>query len=77
LPKDFYQFRLNIFKSLAAMENNYSSMKEDFNAKRSLELHAIYENAITLAKLPGVSMPLTEMLYQLLQFLNEKNLSEK
>lgn len=48
-------------------------MKEDFNARRPLELHAIYENAISIAKRHR-TMPLTEMLYKQLQYLNEKNL---
>lgn len=74
LPDDFYQYRLNILKKIASMEKNYSSMKDDFNAKNPLELHAIYENAINVAKQHGAAMPLTEMLYQQLQYLNEKNL---
>lgn len=77
LPKDFYQFRLNVLQSFSDMEKNYSSMKEDFDAKRPLELHAIYENAISLAERNNFSMPLTEMLYQQLLYLNEENLSKK
>lgn len=74
LPIDFYQHRLNVLKSHALVKKNYSSMKEDFNAKRPLELHAIYENAIIIAELNGASMSLTKMLHQQLQYLNEKNL---
>ncbi len=75
LPDNFYQYRLNILKKIAGMEKNYSSMRDDFNARQPLELHAIYENALSLAKEYGAAMPLTEMLYQQLVYLNEKNLS--
>ena len=76
LPKDFFQYRLNIFKTFADMKPNYSSMKEDFNAKRPLELKAIYANAIIIAKQKGGSLPMTEMLYQQLLFLNERNIQQ-
>ena len=56
------------------MEKSNSSMKDDYDAKKPLELHAIYENAIKIAKENQVAMPLTEMLYQQLVYLNEKNL---
>ncbi len=65
---------MHVLESFLTMENNYSSMKEDFNARRPLELHAIYENALLIAKHNSVSMPLTAMLYQQLHYLNEKNL---
>lgn len=77
LPDDFFQYRLDVFKKLQKMENNYSSMKEDFNAKRPLELHAIYENALSLAKSQGIEMPLSEMLYRQLVFLNQMNLGKR
>jgi 2-dehydropantoate 2-reductase len=49
-------------------------MKDDFDAKRPLELTAIYENAINIAKKYNLSMPLTEMLYLQLIYLNTNNL---
>lgn len=49
-------------------------MKVDYDAEKPLELHAIYENAINIATQHKVSMPLTEMLYQKLLYLNSKNL---
>lgn len=70
MPKDFYQFRLNIFESFKTMTNSYPSMKVDFDAKRPLELHAIYENSINLAHCYQASMPLTQMLYQQLLYLS-------
>lgn len=51
-------------------------MKDDFDAKKPLELRAIYENPIRIAKENHVAMPLTEMLYQQLVYLNEKNLEK-
>ncbi len=64
LPPDFFQFRLKILKSFIGMEKSYPSMKEDFDAKRSMELNAIYENAINITKAHHYRIPLTEMLYQ-------------
>ena len=72
IPEDFYDFRLKIFDTLRKMENNNSSMKDDFDAGNKMELHAIYENALALAKKYGVSMPLTDMLYQQLLYLETK-----
>ena len=74
IPKDFYQFRLNIFEYQKTMPICNSSMKDDFDAKRPLELTAIYENAINIAKKYNLSMPLTEMLYLQLIYLNTNNL---
>lgn len=74
IPDNFYQFRLNKFEQFKTMEQSNSSMKDDFDAKKPLELHAIYENAINIAKENHVAMPLTEMLYYQLAYLNEKNL---
>lgn len=76
IADSFYQFRLGVLESFKDMPKNYSSMKVDFDAKKPLELHAIYENAINLAKQHRFSMPLTEMLYQQLQFLNKNNLDK-
>ena len=70
LPPDFFQFRLKILKSFIGFEKSYSSMKEDFDAKRPLELKTIYENAINIAKAHHYPMPLTEMLFQQLSYLS-------
>ncbi|MBS0351978.1 MAG: 2-dehydropantoate 2-reductase [Proteobacteria bacterium] len=77
LPKNFYESRINLLKSFLTVEKNYSSMKEDFNAHRPMELHAIYETAINMAKRYNHHMPLTEMLYQQLNYLENQNLSVK
>ncbi len=49
-------------------------MKEDFDAKRPLELQAIYENAIAIAEKNGCEMPLTKMLFLQLRYLDQQNL---
>ena len=46
-----------------------SSMRLDFLAGRPMELQMIFKNPIEAAKSVGVAMPKTEMLYQLLRFL--------
>lgn len=72
ISDDLYQSRLSGFEQLKSMEKHYPSMKDDFDAKKPLELRAIYENAIRIAKENHIAMPLTEMLYQQLVYLNEK-----
>ena len=74
LPKNIIEQRIEVFESFKKMNTSYPSMKGDFENKKLLELHAIYENVIQIAKQHHVSMPLTEMLYQELIYLNEKNL---
>lgn len=69
IPDDFYDFRMKAFEKMGKMEKNNFSMKDDYDAGNKLELHAIYENAINIAKKHGVSMPLTEMLYLQLLYL--------
>jgi 2-dehydropantoate 2-reductase len=73
LPPGFFQFRLKILKSFIGMEKSYPSMKEDFDARRPLELKAIYENTVNIAKAHHYQMPLTEMLFQQLCYLEDKN----
>lgn len=77
IPDDFYEFRLGVFESFKKMEENYSSMKGDFDAKKPLELHAIYENAINIARKHNAPMPLSEMLYQQLLYLDDKNMNSE
>ena len=73
IPNDFYQWRIDVLESFKEMPIQYS-IQEDFNAKRPLEIHAIYENAINIARYHNVPMPLTEMLCQQLFYLNAKNI---
>lgn len=64
IPEDFFEQRLNAFEQFKIMPTNYMSMKDDFDAHRPLELQAIYQNAISIAKKYNVTMPLTEKLYK-------------
>lgn len=50
IPEDFFEQRLSAFEQLKIMPTNYMSMKDDFDAHRPLELQAIYQNAINIAK---------------------------
>ena len=73
IPSDFLSVRIKIIEQLKSMEPSNFSMKDDFDQKKPLELHAIYENAIQIAKKHQVQMPLTEMLYYQLVYLDGKN----
>jgi 2-dehydropantoate 2-reductase len=55
------------------MKPYLTSMKLDYNAKRPLELEAIFGNPVRMANAAGVSLPRVEMLYRQLQFLDRKN----
>lgn len=69
ITDDFYAFRLKILEAHRNVPLTNSSMKDDFDAGRQLELQAIYANTLDIAKRHGVSMPLTEMLYLQLMYL--------
>lgn len=75
IPDDFYEFRMKAFDALRKFEKNNFSMKDDYDAGNKMELHAIYENAITIAKKHSITMPLTEMLYLQLQALEAKKIN--
>ncbi len=74
LPTDYYQRRLKIFEWFKTGEAFNSSMKDDYDRKQPLELLAIYENVLNIARKNQATMPLTAMLYQQLLFLNARNL---
>jgi len=74
IPEDFYEERVSQFESFKELEGSYPSTKVDFDAKRSLELRAIFENPVKIAHRYKASVPFMEMLYAELVFLNEKNL---
>src|SRR4029079_13590411 len=73
LPDDMYEFRLGIFDAMKKMERHNMSMKDDFDAKKPLELAAIYKNPLAIAKKHNVKMPLTEMIYHQLLYLDARN----
>jgi 2-dehydropantoate 2-reductase len=52
-----------------------TSMKIDFDVKRPMEVESIFGNPLTAAKKAGACVPLLEMLYRELKFLDEKNRS--
>lgn len=54
------------------MEPYDSSMRLDYLAKRPMELQAILKNPIDAAAAVGVAMPKTEMLYQMLRFMESR-----
>lgn len=71
-PSDFIEKRMINLQGNPEQALNFTSMKFDFDHKRKLELKAIYENPLKLAKEHGISMPLIEMLYEQLRFLTRK-----
>ncbi len=73
LPDDFYEFRLGIFEVMKKMERHNMSMKDDFDAKKPLELAAIYKNPLDISKKHNAAMPLTEMIYHQLLYLDARN----
>jgi len=74
LPDDFYEFRLSLLEAIIKMERHNISMKDDFDAKKPLELAAIYKNPLAIAKKNNAPMPLTEMIYHQLLYLEAKNI---
>lgn len=75
IPDDYFEQRLQLFEVYKKMPVAiYSSMKVDFDNHRPLELHAIYENPIRIAKQHNTSMPLTEALFEKLKKMNQHNM---
>jgi 2-dehydropantoate 2-reductase len=58
-----------------AMAPYQASMKVDFDRKKPIEVEAIYGNPIRAARSNGGAMPLVEMLYRELKFLDARNRS--
>jgi 2-dehydropantoate 2-reductase len=59
----------------AKMQPYRTSMKLDYDERRPLELEAIFKNPLQMAQQADVDLPKTQMLYQQLQFLDQKNRS--
>lgn len=53
-----------------------TSMKIDYDEKRSLEVEAIFGHPLRAAQVKGIDTPRLAMLYQQLLFLNHKNMQE-
>ncbi|HMD67487.1 MAG TPA: putative 2-dehydropantoate 2-reductase [Chitinivibrionales bacterium] len=56
-----------------AMTPYRTSMKIDYDEKRPMEVESIFGNPLRAAKKAGVNVPLMEMLYKELKFLDEEN----
>ena len=53
-----------------------TSMKLDYDEKRSLEVEAIFGNPLRMAQKAGVNLPLIDMLYRQLKFLGDRQCKE-
>jgi 2-dehydropantoate 2-reductase len=56
-----------------AMTPYQASMKVDFDRKKPMEVEAIYGNPVRAVQARGGSVPLIEMLYRELKFLDARN----
>jgi 2-dehydropantoate 2-reductase len=56
-----------------AMTPYRTSMKIDFDEKRPMEVEAIFGNPLRAAKKAGIKVPLMEMLYRELKFMDDEN----
>jgi 2-dehydropantoate 2-reductase len=65
-------FAGKLLKATERMPDYLPSMYHDFALQRPLELHAIYAAPLAAAAQAGCPMPRTEMLYQTLRFLEQR-----
>jgi 2-dehydropantoate 2-reductase len=65
-------FAGKLLKATERMPDYLPSMYHDFALQRPLELHAIYAAPLAAAAKAGCAMPRTEMLYQTLRFLEQR-----
>jgi 2-dehydropantoate 2-reductase len=70
IPEFFIQERL---KQTASMHHYKTSMKVDYDRRRSLEVESIFGNPLRQAWQAGVQMPQVSMLYRQLKFLDVQN----
>ncbi len=64
-----------MFERTARMVPYQTSMKIDYDAKRPMEVEAIFGNPVRAAGAVGVSVPQMQMMYQQLTFLDRRNLA--
>ena len=69
LPNNLYQFCLDVFDKLPTSP----SIKIDYDMKRPLEIHSIYQAAFQIAKKHGSQMILSEVICDQLIFLDQAN----
>lgn len=67
------EFISNLIARTETMKPYHTSMKLDRDAKRPLEVEAIFGNPLRLAKEKGIELPRIETLYQQLKFVDHKN----
>ncbi|MDF0555402.1 putative 2-dehydropantoate 2-reductase [Kamptonema sp. UHCC 0994] len=67
IPDNFIQKMLDYTDK---MKPYRTSMKLDYDEKRELEVEAIFGNPLRIAEQSGVNLPLIDMLYRQLKFLN-------
>lgn len=69
ISSDFIQ---KMLKDTAKMKPYSPSMKLDYEAKRPLEIEAIFGNPLRMAQKANIAVPRIEMLYSQLKFLDSK-----
>ncbi|WP_088893584.1 putative 2-dehydropantoate 2-reductase [Leptolyngbya ohadii] len=67
---DFVQTMLDYTEK---MKPYRTSMKLDYDDRRPLEVEAIFGNPLRMAQNTGIHLPLVQMLYQQLKFLDSQN----
>jgi 2-dehydropantoate 2-reductase len=70
IPDRFIQQMLDYTEKMTPYR---TSMKIDYDERRSLEVEAIFGNPLRAATAKGADLPLIGMLYQQLKFLDAKN----
>ena len=71
--KDYERNKELVSNTINIPDKIYPSSKSDYDNHRPMEIQAIFKNAIDIAAENGIDMPLTNMLYQILAFMDEKN----
>lgn len=69
-------FADNLLAATAKMPDYYPSMYQDWKHKRPMELDSLYAEPIALAKAAGAEMPKTEVLLNMLRFIQARRLAE-
>ncbi|SDT99396.1 putative 2-dehydropantoate 2-reductase [Halopseudomonas salegens] len=69
-------FADNLLAATAKMPDYYPSMYQDWKHKRPMELDSLYAEPIALAKAAGAEMPKTEVLLNMLRFIQARRLAD-
>lgn len=73
LSDDFAEKQFALLDKYKDTPPAYSSMKEDFDAGKPLELNTTFANPLKIAKNHGFKMTLTEQFYHQIRDLLEKH----